>query len=290
MEIIAADIGGTHISVASIRWSGENAVVDQLIHKEVDTTETSEKIISLWAETIKHVVENRSQYLLGISMPGPFDYQRGISLIKSQGKMRSLFGLSVKELLSEKLEISPRSILFTNDAECFLKGESLVGAGKGYTNLIGLTLGTGLGSAIQIDEVTKDAKLWTAPFRNGIAEDYLGTNWFISRAQEGFGIKIKGVKELVEPSFDTQISQKMFSEFGRALGEFLFPYVSKLQTQKIILGGKIALSADLFLPSTQSYLGHLGLSLPIAVSQLGENAALMGACASFLSKPIVHEI
>ena len=290
MEIIAADIGGTHISVASIKWSGQNATVDQLIHNEIDTTETSEKIISSWAETINHVAENRSQYLLGISMPGPFDYQRGISLIKSQGKMRSLFGLSVKDLLSEKLEIPPQSILLTNDAECFLKGEGLVGAGKGFTNLIGLTLGTGLGSAIQIDEVTKDAKLWTAPFRNGIAEDYLGTNWFISRAQDGFGIKIKGVKELLEPGFDTQISQKIFSEFGRALGEFLFPYVTKLQTQKVILGGKIALSADLFIPSTQSYLGHLGVSLPIEVSQLGENAALLGACASFLSKPIVNEI
>src|SRR5690606_4374061 len=123
---------------------------------------------------------------IGIAMPGPYDYENGISLISEQGKMKSLYGLSVKNLLADALRIPPAQIQFTNDAESFLKGEVFAGVGKGFSNTLGLTLGTGLGSAIHVEDVVKDAKLWTAPFRDGIAEDYLGTDWFIEFVREEF--------------------------------------------------------------------------------------------------------
>lgn len=290
MKIISADIGGTHISVASVSWTAGLATVGELYHQDIDTSQPAQNIIDDWSDAIQKVRGNQSDFLLSISMPGPYDYENGISLIKTQGKMKALYGLSVKNLLAQRLGIPPEFIVFTNDAESFLVGEGLVGAGRGCEKLMGLTLGTGLGSAIKIEEVTKDAKLWTAPFRTGIAEDFLGTQWFVNQAKDNYGISIKGVKDLVSPAVDPHISSTVFFEFGRSLGEFLLPYVAKLQIQKVILGGKISLSGDLFIPSAKNYLGQFGVDVPIELSKLGEHAALIGASSVFLPNISNHEI
>lgn len=222
-------------------------------------------------------------FKVGIAMPGPYDYEHGISLIKDQGKMASLYKLSVKDLLSRSLGIPSKDIVFTNDAEAFLKGESYAGAGRDFQNSIGITLGTGLGSAIKVHEVVKDAKLWTAPFRDGIAEDYLGTAWFRQYALERFGITISGAKDLLDTEFDSAISKEIFETFGRALSEFLFPYLIRLHSEGVVLGGKISLASNHYLPTTLSYLETMGYSIPFKISELGERSALLGACLPFLS-------
>lgn len=283
MNLIGVDIGGSHISAARVEWDGVNAQTVDFFEADVDTSRNSEAIISDWSAVIRKAAGDRKDLRIGIAMPGPYDYPNGISLIKDQGKMKSLYGLSVKNLLAERLGISPESIAFTNDAEAFLAGESLAGAGRNFENSIGLTLGTGLGSAIKIQEVIKDAKLWTAPFRDGIAEDYLGTAWFVGYLKERFGKSVYGVKDLLSPEFDQAIAEEVFSQFGKTLGEFLSIYVIRLQCQGVVLGGKISRAADRFLPYTKSYLEKFDYPLQIRVSELEEKAALIGACLPFIS-------
>ena len=67
-----------------------------------------------------------------------------------------------------------------NDASCFLKGEVFGGAAKGYNHVIGITLGTGLGSATFKNGVVYDGDLYYTPFKESTAEDYLSTRWFIN--------------------------------------------------------------------------------------------------------------
>ena len=284
--IIGVDIGGSHISAAEIVGNQMGISIGNRAEAAVDTYKDPTDIINDWVKVVREVSIGSKDLQLGIAMPGPYDYENGISLISEQGKMKSLYGTSVKNLLAESLEISPNQISFTNDAEAFLKGEVNAGVGKGYTNTLGLTLGTGLGSAIHVEDVVKDAKLWTAPFRKGIAEDYLGTAWFLEFAQKEFGVKIKGVKDLTSPDFDQKISTQVFQEFGKTLGEFLFPYVIRLQTQLVVLGGKISKASSLFLPYTIDYLSNYRINLSIQKTALAEDAALIGACDSFLKMTI----
>lgn len=284
MKIVGVDIGGSHISAAEIIYSNGNAEILNFQEADVDTFRSKEEIIQDWATVIRQAAGDASEYKVGIAMPGPYDYENGISLIRDQGKMSALYGLSVKDLLAADLEIPAENISFTNDAEAFLSGESIAGAGKTFQNSIGITLGTGLGSAIKVHEVVKDGKLWTAPFRDGIAEDYIGTAWFISYANEEFGLKINGVKDLLANDFDYDIADKIFRVFGRALGEFLFPYLVRLHCNGVVLGGKISLAADAYLPYTKEYLEVHGYSVPFMISILGERAALIGACLPFFQK------
>ncbi len=284
MKLIGVDIGGSHISAGRVNLGDRFADFNNFYESDVDTFDDKEAIISAWAKVIKMAAGGSKNYKVGVAMPGPFDYANGVSLIKDQGKMVSLYKLSVKNLLAERLGISPSQIVFTNDAEAFLSGESFAGAGKEFQNSIGITLGTGLGSAIKVFDVVKDAKLWTAPFRDGIAEDYLGTAWFRKFALDQFGVEISGVKDMLAPEFDPEISKNIFETFGRYLGEFLFPYLIRLHADGVVLGGKISLASEYYLTTTNSYLDTMGYSVPVKVSELGEKSALLGGCLPFFSK------
>ena len=277
MELIGVDIGGSHISAAKI-YLGSNSAEFQDFHEaDVDTFGSKESIISAWSEIIKKAAGNATDIKVGIAMPGPYDYGKGISLIKDQGKMASLYQLSVKNLLAESLGIMSTRISFTNDAEAFLLGESFAGAGREFGNSIGITLGTGLGSAIKTQDIVKDAKLWTAPFREGIAEDYLGTAWFKKYVAQNYGLEISGVKDLLNKEFDIEISRRVFETFGSTLGEFLLPYLVENKAEGVVLGGKISLACEYFLLTTQYYLENMGNPVPINISELGERSALIGA-------------
>lgn len=284
MNWIGVDIGGSHISAAQVRWDGKMANFGTIYEADVNTFRSADEIIFDWAAVIGKAMGDPTHCRIGIAMPGPFDYPNGISLVRDQGKMKSLYGLSVKELLSESLPIKPENISFINDAEAFLLGESSAGAGRRFENSIGLTLGTGLGSAIKIGNVVKDAKLWTAAFRDGIAEDYLGTDWFKKYAFEIHGLTISGVKDLLVVDFNQGISEEIFAQFGKTLGEFLLPYLTRFQCQGVVLGGKITRAADRFLPQTRAYLEEFNCSIKITFSELEEKAALIGACSPFISK------
>ena len=290
MKLIGVDIGGSHISAARVELKDREVGVLDFVEADVDAFGSGDKILKTWSELILKAAGESTEFKIGIAMPGPYDYPNGISLIKDQGKFGSLFGLSVKNLLADSLNIFPQNIAFINDAEAFLTGESYAGAGQDFQNSIGITLGTGLGSAIKVQEVVKDAKLWTAPFRTGIAEAYLGTGWFVRYAKEQFGKEISGVKELLGSDFEPEIADFIFEEFGRTLGEFLFPYLIRLHSEGVVLGGKISLAADRFLPTTHQYLAHQGYDIPIKVSPLGEKSALIGSVLTFLDQETENRI
>jgi len=83
-----------------------------------------------------------------------------------------------------------------NDAGCFLQGEALGGAAKGFNDAIGLTIGTGIGTARFHKNVAEDADLWHASFRDGMTEDYISSRWFVKRYFEVSGNSVNNVKEL----------------------------------------------------------------------------------------------
>src|SRR5690606_20272152 len=121
-----------------------------------------------------------------------------ISKIKDQKKFQSLYNLNVRQELSRRLSIPPEHIRFINDAASFLQGEVFCGAGRDYKRVLGLTLGTGLGSAICKEGVAEDADLWNSLFKDGIVEDYLSGRWFLQRYTKLSDDTVCDVKELNE--------------------------------------------------------------------------------------------
>ncbi|TKB97244.1 ROK family protein [Pedobacter cryotolerans] len=287
--VLGVDIGGSHITAAIVDLDKGTLIKDSIKRNEVNSRNDKEAILTAWCKVIRNAnggnLNENSR--IGIAMPGPFDYKNGISLIKDQDKFNSLFGLNIKKELAERLNIPSSNIKFVNDAASFMHGEANYGAAKGFNNALGITLGTGLGSATSINGIAKDAELWNSKFLGGIAEDYLSTRWFIKKYKDLTGKEIDGVKKLASMVKVDPFAKQIFNEFGRALGHFLADFIKNTGSEVVVLGGNIAKSFDLFGPPLIENLKAFHLDTVVKITKLNEHAQLIGAASRW--KAIVEE-
>ena len=277
--VVGVDIGGTHITAALVDSKSGAVRTETLTRAQLQPNGEKAEIISSWARTIKAaaVAAAPEALRIGIAMPGPFDYEKGVSLMKFQEKYDALYGLDVKALLAAELQIQPEQIRFMNGAACFLRGETIGGAAKGAACAIGLTLGTGLGSALYMDSLAADAALWCSPFKDGIAEDYMSARWFTKRYLDLTGLEVPHVQALAELLPEYPLVQDIFEEFGQLLGEFLAIQLQVVRAEVVVVGGNVSQALTLFLPQVQQTLFEHAFSVPVRQAQLGEAAALLGA-------------
>lgn len=281
--VLGIDIGGSHITASLVDLETGTLIKNSIKRRAVNSNGSKEEILTAWCEVIKQAfgevltIEKR----IGIAMPGPFDYENGVSLIKDQDKFKSLYLLDVKHELAQRLNIDSSAIKFVNDAAAFMQGEVFCGAAKGYSRALGLTLGTGLGSAVVINGESADAELWNSKFLNGIAEDYFSTRWFVNKYKSLTGISLEGVKELADVVKTDLYAMQVFNEFGRGLGHFLADIIKATKSEVVILGGNISQAFHLFAPHLRENLKALHLDTEIKITELNEHAALIGAASSW---------
>lgn len=139
---IGVDLGGTNIKLAVVSHDGE--VLEYL------TCETEDNAGS-WAETIKQqIAEAQNQRgepasHIGLAAPG-LAARDDLSIVNMQGRLQGLEGLVWTDFLQ-----TPRPVRVLNDAHAALLGEVWKGAAAGFSNVVLLTLGTGVGGAILAD-------------------------------------------------------------------------------------------------------------------------------------------
>ena len=275
------DIGGSHITAGMVDLKNRQLIKNSFLRKHVNSKGSADEILDSWAEVIEQLFSNYPmiEKKIGIAMPGPFNYQKGICLIKGVDKFESLFNLNIKDLLAEKLQIPNANILMMNDASCFLKGEVFGGAAVDCDNVIGITLGTGLGSARFHSGRTFEGDLYFAPFKNGVAEDYISSRWFLKRYKEITEHVAKDVKELREKISEDPGIKTLFAEFGKNLGEVLFKFAKEHACETIVIGGNISNAWELFISETKNILDKLQKKVEIKKAMLGEEGALIGAAS-----------
>jgi len=278
---LGVDIGGSHITAALVDLETRMIIQDSITRSAIESKESKEVILTAWCDIINKAFEKSTvkTKLIGIAMPGPFDYENGISLIKDQEKFKSLYKVNVKEELSKRLNVPAENIHFINDAAGFLQGEIFGGAARGNANVLGITLGTGLGSSYCIGGVAKDADLWNSEFMNSTAEDYLSTRWFVKRYNQLSNNTVAGVKELTAIAETDHLATRVFMEFGYNLAQFLIPVIRKYKSDVVIIGGNISLAFDAFSPELIATLKGNEIDADVKVTRLKEHAALIGAAS-----------
>jgi glucokinase len=273
------DIGGTHITAAVVDLDNRSVLPGTELRAHVNAHGRADEILKVWFEVIEKTTRKIPTSLKGIgfAMPGPFDYQGGISLIKNMHKYDALYGLNIKELLAQRLGIHVTQIQMRNDAEAFIAGEVMGGAARGVDHAIGITLGTGLGSAKSHFGITEDVNRGSSLFKEGIAEDYISTRWFVKRYRELTGQSIPGVKELLDRGVDDPMVQQLFHEFCSNLALFLQTFIRDEGAEMVVVGGSIAQAFELFYPQLIKMLPKEYERVEVKKAGLGEAAALIGA-------------
>lgn len=281
MNLVAgADIGGTHVTAGLVDINNRKLIDSSLVRKHIDPAADSNTIIREWCDAILdcHSTAGIDIQKIGIAMPGPFDYANGISYIKGLHKYENLYGLNVKNKMAEQLQVDPAQISFKNDAQAYMAGELFCGCAIGYSNVVGITLGTGLGSATYHNNEQQEGDLYRMPFREGVAEDYISSRWFIFEYEKRTGNTVKGVKELVDRMHAEPHITQLFETFGATLAEVLLHRYKDQDPEIIFIGGNIARAWDYFIPSAVKYLENHNSSIKLTKAILGEKAALIGAC------------
>lgn len=296
--VIALDVGGT-----SLKWTlidlnnGGSSIPRDCFHKiSVDSEASAEVIIRTFIETIKMAFQKTRALEfkvvgIGISMPGPFDYEKNISLMRH--KFRGIYGIDLKHKLIQLLQLREEfPIQFELDSEAFLIGEAWRGAARGYNRIIGLTLGTGIGSSFMINGrvvkecpgVPPNGAIWCLPYKGGIVEDKISQRGILKRYQ-GLGgncSEILGVKEVsCLASKGDRISLQVFKEFGLVLGKILKPIVSQFRAQCLVLGGQISKSFSLFVDPFKKELQSIPDLKEVTFSGLLDLSALYGVAKRF---------
>ncbi|WP_129714918.1 ROK family protein [Pedobacter sp. SYP-B3415] len=282
--VMGVDIGGSHITAELIDLQKKQEIEETLVRTKLNSHAPAEEIIDSWARTIEKSMESYpvKPKKISIAMPGPMDYKNGICKIKDQDKYPALYNRNIKEMLASRLQYDVSAINFMNDAACFLKGELFNGSLSGFDEAIGLTLGTGLGTAHTTNGAAFDSDLWKMPFQKGIAEDYISTRWFVKRYYELSGIEIADIKDLVDNHQDSPHFKTVFAEFSENLAKFIHKFIRKKMPLAAVIGGNIVKAEAFFLEDTRRHLASLmGYSFPLKRSILGEKAALLGAGTSF---------
>ena len=279
---IGVDIGGSHITAAVVNLVSGTINESSLRRMPVDSHASADEILTTWATTVRQTIQsdNLSECQIGIAMPGPFDYENGICWMKNVNKYDHLYGLDIRRELAARLTISPAQICFSNDAEAFLAGEMVFGAGKGFAKGLGITLGTGLGTSLFENGKASDLALGiNHPLHEGVAEDYISTRWFIKRYFQLTQHSITGVKELVDTYETNPAARQTFDEFAQNLSIIMEEFVALYQPDVIVFGGNIAQSSELFFPAIKTRLMN---QVALRQSALNEYAALMGAVSNEL--------
>ncbi|GAB2545651.1 ROK family protein [Gracilibacillus alcaliphilus] len=207
-----------------------------------------------------HNKKNINQLNIGFTFPGPFDYQNGISYVKGVGKFETLYEMNIREeirrrLLAAQLPVNDQiNIRFENDCRLFGIG---VNEELPAEKLICLTIGTGLGSTfLDQGNILKNRKdippegyLYQVPYKTSIVDDYFSIRGILKLASsKGIDIHryntVKDISLLAKEKNDSAL--KTFEIFGNNLAEMLEPYIQSFQPNKVVIGGQIAKSFDLF--------------------------------------------
>lgn len=273
------DIGGSHIAAALCRKSDLRlGPVRSAPHSGiVDSAAFWELLSSLGRQVIgdSSVVSGAE-----LAVPGPFDFRTGISYMRH--KLAYLYGRDFRAELGTRLFIPGTCIGFVKDADAFLLGEIGAGCARGKSRVVGITLGTGIGSAFAVDGkvissgegVPPDSEIWNVPFQCGTVEDFVSARAIQSEYQHRTGACLE-VSEIAAAAATDPDAKAAFVAFGKALGGALKACIHEFAPEVVVLGGGISHAAHLFLPAARSQFRNS--SIQIQVSRRLEEAPLAGA-------------
>lgn len=280
-RVIALDVGGTSVKSALVAPGGH--VIGEPAITPINSSGEAESILATFAQIISiHLGNAQTSNVIGVALgfPGPFDYAAGICLIEGVEKYQSIYGINMRDALRARLDLEDLPILFRNDAEAAVVGEARYGAGQDYRRLIGVTLGTGCGSAFLVDGVPvtsgpgvpPNGWLYPVLFRGLRADDLFSRRGLEARLQVA-GVTERNVKAAATAARAGDVgARQVFEAFGADLGTFLNLFAVAFAAEAVLVLGRIAGAIDLFASPLRQ-----ALSVPALPGKRGPDAPLLGA-------------
>lgn len=270
---LGVDLGGTNFKVGRIN----NDVIETKTEYPVSRALSEKELLDILYKTVDDVITPEVKGI-GVGVPGIVDPVKGI--IYDLQNLPGWKEIHLKALLEERYGLS---VTLNNDANCFALGENYFGKGSAYKNFIGLSIGTGLGMGVIIDNRLYSGILCGAgeigmiTYKDSIIEHYSSSLFFA----RNYDLDAKTLSELVLKG--DALGLRAYAEFGTHLGEAIKNVLYMYAPEAIVLGGSISKSYPLYektiLASLKTFAYQKQIeNLKIEISEK-EGLAILGAAA-----------
>ncbi len=286
--ITCIDVGGTFIKAGN--------VVNGKVRHEIKI-ETGEP--GMLTRTLLQIIVELGGEAVGIGMAGLVDADGTIS---SPPNFPGIESLPLKEILQEELNIP---VFVDNDANMAALGEHRYGAGRGIKNLIMLTLGTGVGGGIIINDKIYHGRGYAGEVGHitidpngplclcgnyGCLESYIGADRITERAREyvrmGVETRLRSYAGKITPEIiedeaykGDHVAMDIVAEMAKFLGIAISNYCAILDPERVIIGGGLSKMGDILLSGVKREVARRLYSrkdIDIVFSELGDRAGILG--------------
>ena len=271
--VLGIDLGGTQIRAAKVDAGGVHAFQSARINSSGTVEEVLEDIFR-----ITDILVDPQVRAIGIGVPSVVDLEEGI--VYEVQNIPSWKEVSLKKIMESRYGIP---VQVNNDANCFALGELYFGKGRGRENLIGLTIGTGLGAGIIIrHRLYAGANCGAGEF--GMVNyldkyfEYYSCGQFFRNVH-----RLDGEKVFRDALRGEAYARVLFGELGAHLGQAIKMILYTYDTDLIILGGSVSQAYTYFRDTLWEQVNMFAYSrsaqrLRIEVSEL-EHSGILGAAA-----------
>jgi len=293
--IIAIDLGGTNLKCALLNNSLKIKAKNSFSTKSFDN---KLKLIQGIKDSINSFIlsqnlTKKSILGIGIGLPGPVDTFKGI--IHFLPNIKGWKQVSLKKILEQKTKLP---VFIDNDAKLMALAEHRFGSAKAYNNALCLTLGTGVGGGLIINN-----SLYRGPDNaagefghlpinekgphcgcgsQACIEKYIGNAAITQRAHRLFGSKIS-LESISQMSLQKNSKAiKFWNEVGEKLGVALSGVINLLNLDAVVIGGGVSDAGKVLFKSIKRTINKRAMSVQaervkIFKAKLGNDAGLIGA-------------
>ena len=296
---IGVDLGGSHIAIGVIDKEGK---IVEKIEKRITSKEKQDVKESIESYLIENIKEMQKKYKIteiGIAIPGTVSKD---IVIKSVNL--GLSNYHIVENLKKEIDLP---IKIRNDAKCAAIAESKYGVLKQYERSIFLTLGTGIGGAVIINNKLLDTgNLPGCEFghiiieengilcncgKKGCFEKYASMKSFKNKLRKELGLdeKTRG-QELLDKirknspeNDDYEVIRKNIEEYIKYLSIGISNLINIFEPEAIGIGGSFVFFEDVFLKKLIKYIQENKLlfnpreKLIIETAILNNDAGIIGS-------------
>ena len=307
--IIGVDFGATFIKVGLLDIHGHIVRKSAFSSKGYISRDKLIERIALEVNTI--MASERPRVLgLGAGVPGPVDYKRGV--IYGLTNVKGWRNVPLRDILRKRIGMR---VFIDNDANAACAGEARWGAGKGYRDIVCITLGSGVGTAVIIDGKLYRGRGYSAAEmghicidRNGprcncgakgCIETFLGNSYIVKAAVKDLKQGKRSVLLKLADDKYSNITPKLidqaarmgdkfcidiWKQAGENLGIGLTGIVNTFNPEIIVIGGGLSKAGEMLFGSVRETVKRRAMKvftgdLKIKRARFIEDAGTFGAAA-----------
>jgi glucokinase len=272
-QIIGVDLGGTNLRAGIVSEGALPSVISRPFYAHENALEQIFDVIDK--------IINEDVKVIGIGVPGLVD--PSTKVLYDVVNIPSLNEINLQAVLAQRYKLP---VKIENDANCFALGEFYFGSGRQHESVVGLTIGTGLGTGIILN-----SKLVTGKY-GGAGEfgmiKYLDKNieYYVSGRFFEQVYHIKGDILYNNALADDAAAIEIYGDFGRHLGEAIKLILYALDTECFIIGGAVKAAFPFYSKSMWETVGTFEYKRAISTLKIEAsslvNGNILGAAALHL--------